>query len=88
MRRDDIGALVPGKAADLVAFRVDGLAHAGGQADPVASLLTCAPAQVWLSVINGQVIVEDGKFLPFELEPVVETHIRISLEMLTRAGVL
>jgi hypothetical protein len=41
-----------------------------------------------LSVINGQVIVEDGQFLPFELEPVVETHNRISLEMLTRAGVL
>jgi len=88
LRRDDIGALVPGKAADLVAFRVDGLTHAGGQADPVASLLTCAPAQVWLSVINGQVIVEDGQFLPFELEPVIETHNRISFEMLTRAGVL
>ncbi len=88
LRRDDIGALVPGKAADLVAFRVDGLTHAGGQADPVASLLTCAPAQVWLSVINGQVIVEDEQFLPFELEPVIETHNRISFEMLTRAGVL
>ena len=88
LRRNDIGALVPGNAADLVAFRVDGLAHAGGQADPVASLLTCTPGQVWLSVINGRVIVEAGQFLPFELEPVITRHNRISLEMLSRAGVL
>jgi cytosine/adenosine deaminase-related metal-dependent hydrolase len=88
LRRDDIAVLAPGKAADLVAFRVDGLAHAGGQADPVASLLTCNPAQVWLSVINGRVIVEDGQFLPFELRPVIERHNQISQEMLTRAGVL
>ena len=88
LRRDDIGALAVGQAADLVAFRVDGLAHAGGQADPVASLLTCAPAQAWLSVINGRVVVEDGQFLPFELAPVIERHNQISIEMLTGAGVL
>ena len=88
LRRDDIGVLAPGKAADLVAFRVDDLAHAGAQSDPVAALLTCAPAQAWLSVINGQVVVEDGQFLPFELAPTIETHNRISLEMMQRAGVL
>jgi cytosine/adenosine deaminase-related metal-dependent hydrolase len=88
LRRDDIATLAPGKAADLVAFRIDDLAHAGGLADPVAALLTCAPARAWLSVINGQVVVEDGHFLPFELEPVIETHNRLSFEMMRRAGVL
>ena len=86
LRRDDIGALEIGMAADLVAFRVDGLAHAGGQSDPVAALLTCTPAQVWLSVINGKVIVEEGQFMPFELAPAIETHNRISREMMQRAG--
>jgi cytosine/adenosine deaminase-related metal-dependent hydrolase len=86
LRRDDIGVLAPGQAADLVAFRVDGLAHAGGQADPVASLLTCAPGQAWLSVINGRVIVEDGQFLPFEFGPLVERHNRLSLEMMQQAN--
>ena len=42
-REDDIGSLEVGKSADLVAFRIDGLQHAGGQNDPVASLMTCAP---------------------------------------------
>ncbi len=88
LRRDDIGVLAAGKAADLVAFRVDGLAHTGGLTDPVASLLTCAPAQVWLSVINGQICVEDGQFIPFELGPVIKTHNRISLEMMQNAGVV
>jgi cytosine/adenosine deaminase-related metal-dependent hydrolase len=87
LRRDDIGVISPGKAADLVAFRVDDLAHAGGSFDPVASLLTCAPAQVWLSIINGRIIVEDGHFLPFEIGPVVERHNRLSREMFERSGV-
>ncbi len=88
LRRDDIGALVPGKAADFVAFRVDDLPHAGSSSDPVAALLTCAPPQVWLSVINGRVVVEAGQFLPFELQPVVARHNQLSREMMERAGVL
>ena len=87
LRRNDIARLAPGYAADLVAFRVDDLAHAGSRTDAVTSLVTCAPTQAWLSVINGQVVVEDGQFLPFELEPVIETHNRISTEMMQRAGV-
>ncbi len=88
LRRDDIGVLAAGKAADLVAFRVDDLTHAGALSDPVAALVTCAPAQVWLSVINGAVLVEDGQFLPIELEPVIKTHNRISKAMMRRADVL
>lgn len=88
LRRDDIGVLAPGKAADIVAFRVDDLDHAGALADPAASLVTCSPGRAWLSVINGRVIVEDGQFLPFEIPPVVERHNRLSRDMMRRAGVL
>ena len=86
LRRNDIGVLAPGKAADVIAFRIDGLAHAGAQSDPVAALLTCAPTQVWFSVINGQTLVEDGQFLPFEFGPVIEVHNRLSREMISKAG--
>ncbi len=88
LRRNDIGLLAPGKAADFVAFRVDDLAHAGALSDPVAALLTCASSQVWFSVINGRVIVEDGQFLPLELGPVIEKHNQLSREMMERAGVM
>ena len=87
LRRDDIGVLAVGQAADFVAFRVDDIFHAGALADPVAALLTCAATQVWFSVINGRVVVEKGQFLPFELEPLVEAHNRLSRHMLMQAGV-
>lgn len=84
--RDDIGTLEAGKAADFVTFRVDGLHHAGGLGDPVAALLTCAPAAAWLSVINGRIVVEDGRIPGLDLGPLVERHNRLSQAMLARAG--
>jgi cytosine/adenosine deaminase-related metal-dependent hydrolase len=86
LQRDDIGSLEPGKAADLVAFRVDGLHHAGALGDPVAALLTCAPGPAWLSMINGRAVVEDGQLKGVDLGPLVEKHNLISRQMQVRAG--
>lgn len=85
-REDDIGSLEEGKAADFVAFRIDGLSHAGAQGDKLAALLTCAPAGAWLSVINGTVVVQDGRLPGVDLGTLVERHNRISREMLVKAG--
>ncbi|MGE5336336.1 MAG: 8-oxoguanine deaminase [Gemmatimonadota bacterium] len=85
--RDDIGELAPGMAADVVAFRVDDLPHAGARGDPVAALVTCAPASAWLSVIDGRVVVRDGVYVGEELPPLVERHNAIARGMLERAGV-
>ncbi|MBI3528475.1 MAG: 8-oxoguanine deaminase [Betaproteobacteria bacterium] len=86
LQRSDIGSLEPGNAADVVAFRVDDLGHAGALGDPVAALVTCAPQRAWLSVINGRVVVEDGTLRGIDLGPLVERHNRISRGMLERAG--
>jgi len=72
--RDDIGSLEAGKAADLVAFRIDDIEHAGAGADAVASLLTCTPTGAWLSLINGEVIVENGAIVGLDLETLVRQH--------------
>lgn len=82
LRRDDIGALAPGMSADFVAFRIDDLYHAGGQSDPVASLLTCAPGRAWLSVINGRVVVEDGQLPGVDLDALVARHNRVARGLL------
>lgn len=82
-REEDLGSLKVGKSADLVAFRVDGLQHAGGQSDPVASLMTCAPGTAWLSVINGQIVVKDGVLEGVELEPLIKRHNEIAAGMLS-----
>ena len=86
--RDDIGALAPGMAADLVAFRVDGLHHAGALGDPVAALLTCAPASAWFSVIHGRLVVDAGQLLGVDLPVLVERHNRISDRMLRESGLI
>ncbi len=86
--RNDIGSLETGKAADLVAFRVDDLTHAGGMSDPVASLLTCAPGTAWLSVINGKVVVEDGEIPDLDINSLVTRHNLLSRQLLEKAGAL
>jgi 8-oxoguanine deaminase len=86
--RDDIGSLEPGKAADLVAFRIDDMVHAGALGDPVAALVTCAPTRAWLSVIDGRVLVEDGELLQVDCGLLVERHNAISRRLLQRAGLM
>ena len=86
--RDDIGSLEVGKAADFVAFRVDDLTHAGGLSDPVASLLTCAPASTWLSVINGRVVVENGEIPELDIDSLVTRHNQLSRQLLEKAGTI
>lgn len=86
LQRKDIGSLEVGKAADVIAFRVDGLSHAGGQSDVVASLLTCAPGRVWLSVINGSVIVKEAELLSVDIDSLVIKHNQLAHQLLIKAG--
>jgi 8-oxoguanine deaminase len=85
-RADDIGSLEEGKAADIVAFRVDRLAHAGGQGDALAALLTCSPAGAWLSVINGRVVVDGAQLVGVDLPSLVREHNAVSRQLLVKAG--
>jgi cytosine/adenosine deaminase-related metal-dependent hydrolase len=81
LNRDDIGRLEPGMAADFVAFDVRGIANAGAGHDPVAALVLCAPATVALSVINGRVVVRDGRLTTVDLPVVLERHNRLAREL-------
>jgi cytosine/adenosine deaminase-related metal-dependent hydrolase len=74
--RDDLGALAPGMAADFVAFDLRTPQFAGALHDPVAALVFCAPAQAALSVIDGRVVVREGRLTTLEIEPVLERHNR------------
>ncbi len=77
--RDDIGQLAPGKAADFIGLRLDTLGYAGGAVhDPMAATVFCQPPDVSLSVINGQIVVEDGHLLTLDLGPTIERHNQIA----------
>ncbi len=83
--RDDIGSLAPGKAADFIGINLNRLEYAGAWSDPLAAILFCAPANVTLSVINGRVVVEDGRLCGIDLEGLLRRHRAISQEMQKRA---
>jgi 8-oxoguanine deaminase len=72
--RDDVGAIAPGMAADIVAYRIDTPAFAGAQSDLAAALIFCHPGSVDYSIINGRVIVRDGALQTVELPRLVEAH--------------
>ena len=85
--RNDIGSLEPGKAADLVAYRVDGIQHAGAGGDPVAGLLTCAPANAWFSIIDGRMVIEQGEIIGVDLKALVKQHNEQAERLLRKAAV-
>jgi 8-oxoguanine deaminase len=78
LNRDDIGALAPDMAADFVAFDLRRVSLAGGLHDPVAALVFCAPGEVALSVIDGRVIVRNGRLATLDLPVLVERHNRLA----------
>jgi cytosine/adenosine deaminase-related metal-dependent hydrolase len=82
--RDDIGALKPGMAADFIAYDLNQLPFAGAWHDPVAALLLCTSVDVSVSVINGRVVVRDGRLTTLELEPLIERHNALALALVNR----
>jgi cytosine/adenosine deaminase-related metal-dependent hydrolase len=60
--RDDCGALEVGKCADVALFRIDDLAHAG-MADRLAGIALAPPARASAVIVNGRVVVFDGRLL-------------------------
>ena len=85
LNRDDIGALAPGMAADLVLFDLDQIGFAGALHDPVAALVFCTPSNVACSIINGQVVVRDGQLVTVEAELVRERHNWLARELVEAA---
>jgi cytosine/adenosine deaminase-related metal-dependent hydrolase len=86
--RDDVGVLAPGMAADIVAFDVTGIAHAGAAVhDPLAALVFCHPQTVDFAVVNGRVLVEGGQPVHLDVGRLAEEHNRAARGLLQRAGV-
>ena len=72
--RDDIGALAPNMAADLIAFDLNQIAFAGALSDPTAALVFCRPDHVNYSIINGRVVIEKGQLTTIDLPLTLEKH--------------
>ena len=73
--RSDIGELAPGKAADIVGYRLDRLELAGGAVhDPLGALVFCAPARADWVMVNGKTRVKDAMLVDYDLNEAIATH--------------
>ena len=74
LMRADIGHLAPGMCADFFSVDLNTIDYAGGLVDPVAATVFCAPQKAKYTVINGKIVVEDGRIVTVDMEPVVREH--------------
>jgi cytosine/adenosine deaminase-related metal-dependent hydrolase len=85
LNRDDIGALAPGMAADIVTIALDEIGLAGALHDPLAALLFCHVPRVRHSIVHGRVVVRDGQLTTLELPRLIERHNRLARELASAA---
>ena len=72
--RDDLGALAPGMAADIVTVKLDEIGLAGALHDPLAALFFCHVPRVTHSIVDGRVVVRDGQITTLDLPRLIERH--------------
>jgi cytosine/adenosine deaminase-related metal-dependent hydrolase len=73
--RDDTGRLDAGKAADIVLYDLNGVEYAGCH-DPLVSLVCLGNTSfVKMTMVNGKIVVKDGKLLTVDSDRVgAEAH--------------
>jgi cytosine/adenosine deaminase-related metal-dependent hydrolase len=85
-RSHELGQIKVGYCADLALFRLDTVAMAGGAVhDPVGALLMCAPGNADYTVVNGKVVVREGRIATVDLPRLVEQHNRHAVALAQNA---
>ena len=79
--RDDIGALAPGMSADFACVPLDDVGLAGALHDPLAALFFCHVPRVRHTVVNGRVVVRDGRLATLDLPLHLERHNRLAAKL-------
>ncbi|MCS7060366.1 MAG: 8-oxoguanine deaminase [Anaerolineae bacterium] len=80
--RDDIGRIAPGCSADLIAIHLNRIDYAGALHDPLAAIVFCTPRGVDFSMINGRVVISEGRLHTIDLPRIIERHNQISRALL------
>jgi cytosine/adenosine deaminase-related metal-dependent hydrolase len=84
--QDTIGSLEVGKKADFVAVDMRGI-HSQPWFNPVSAIVyTATGRDVDFVVVDGQVVVQDGRLLTMDETEIVEEAKRRSREVVARAG--
>jgi len=71
--QEAIGALKPGKAADIALFDLEELNYSGA-GDPLGALVLCAPTTVHTLIVNGKILVKDHQLQNIDVESLIAKH--------------
>ncbi len=83
----EIGSLEVGKAADLALIDLNQMGYAGGLCDPLAALVFCGDNHlVKATVVNGRVVVRDGRLVGLPEEQIIQQANRLSRYMQEQAN--
>jgi cytosine/adenosine deaminase-related metal-dependent hydrolase len=77
-REGEIGELSVGAVADIAVWSLTGPSFAGAIADPVEAWLRCGPTGARHTIVNGRVVVRDGRITHPALDEMLANHARIS----------
>ncbi|MGC8913688.1 MAG: 8-oxoguanine deaminase [Thermoplasmata archaeon] len=83
--REDIGIIAPGMAADIIGFDMERIFYAGALSDPVAAIVFCASSNVDFSLVNGKLVVKNGKLTTADEQKIFRSQERISQKLVRRA---
>jgi cytosine/adenosine deaminase-related metal-dependent hydrolase len=73
-RAGELGQLSAGAVGDLVCWPLEGIAFAGALTDPVEAWLRCGPVSARHTVVNGALVVEDGRVVAPGEEDMLRRH--------------
>lgn len=76
--RPDIGRLVPGLAADMIAIDLNRIEYSGSGHDPVSATVFCAPGRVAHSWVAGRRVVESGSLTGVDEAEIVAAHVALA----------
>ena len=80
--RDDIGSIAVGMAADLAVYDLREIAFSGALADPVAALVFCGPIAAAYTIVQGKVVVREGRLSTVDARSLTERHNRLAARLL------
>ena len=83
LNQPEIGSIKEGKAADMFLVNSKRLGYAGGLSDPVSALINTGDTQIVdYTIVNGKVVVRNGKLTTYDEREIIEKANYISQEMI------
>jgi len=83
LNQQEIGSLEEGKAADMFLINTKKLGFTGGLSDSVSALVTSGDSQIVdINIVNGKIVVSNGRLVNIDEEKVIEKANQISQKMM------